>query len=197
MREKLPRRQEETLDHISAFVREHGYAPSIRDLCERMNLSSPATVHGHLRGLATRGLISMPSRQSRSILLSPDGRAGAEVEESVLLPLISHFRSGTAVLNNINWEAQIPVAALWLGECSGSEWLLRVSSDIATGAYHIGDYLLMRHTNQAPHDGEIVALPEQSDEAPLLSTRIVLEPFAASDERAVLGRVVGTFRPPL
>ena len=203
MRDKLPRRQEETLDHIISFVREHGYSPSIRDLCERMNLSSPATVHGHLRGLAARGLISMPSRQSRSMVLSPYETASSTAEQSVLVPLISHIESGTRVLDRRNWETQIPLPALWLGERDGHEWLLRVSSETTIGTYRIGDYLLLRVSEKTPHDGEIVALPQtrppdtENGTRDASSTRIVLEPFASRDERSVLGRVVGVFRPPL
>ncbi|HEX8235141.1 MAG TPA: hypothetical protein VF600_04230 [Abditibacteriaceae bacterium] len=205
MRDKLPRRQEETLDHIITFVREHGHSPSIRDLCQRMNLSSPATVHGHLRGLAARGLISMPSRQSRSMVLSPYENA-ATAGKSVLIPLVSHVASGTRVLDRRNWETQIPLPALWLSERDGHEWLLRVSSEITIGTYRIGDYLLLRGTEKTPHDGEIVALPQiglhiSEEDAPnSSSTRIVLEAFTAHtahDQRPVLGRVVGLFRPPL
>jgi repressor LexA len=199
MRDKLPRRQEETLDHIITFVREHGHSPSIRDLCERMNLSSPATVHGHLRGLAARGLISMPSRQSRSMVLSPYENAVAGAEQSVLIPLISHVASGTRVLDRRNWETQLPLPTLWLGDRDGNEWLLRVSSETTIGTYRIGDYLLLRAGEKTPHDGEIVALPQSREEEtpPVSRVRIMLEPFVASDERPVLGRVVGLFRPPL
>lgn len=202
MRDKLPRRQEETLDHIITFVREHGHSPSIRDLCERMNLSSPATVHGHLRGLAARGLISMPSRQSRSMVLSPYENA-VSAEQSVLVPLVSHVASSTRVLDRRNWETQIPLPALWLGERDGNEWLLRVSSETTIGTYRLGDYLLLRAGEKTPHDGEIVALPQtrpagtENGTRDTSSTRIVLEPFASRDERPVLGRVVGVFRPPL
>jgi repressor LexA len=199
VRDKLPRRQEETLNQIITFVREHGYSPSIRDLCERMNLSSPATVHGHLRGLAARGLISMPSRQSRSMVLSPYENASATAEQSVLVPLVSHVESGTRVLDRRNWQTQIPLPALWLGERDGHEWLLRVSSETTIGTYRIGDYLLLRAGDKTPHDSEIVALPEKSgeDASNTAIARIVLEPFVPGDERPVLGRVVGVFRPPL
>jgi repressor LexA len=201
MRDKLPRRQEETLDHIIAYVREHGHAPSIRDLCTRMNVSSPATVHGHLRALAERGLISMPTRQSRSIILSPY-ESGGHVEESVPVPLVSALKGGTRVLERANWDAQIPLPTLWLGRRDGNEWLLRVTSEIAAEPYHIGDYLLLRATTEAPHDGEIVALPQrredgEADGAPPASTRIVLQAFTRGENRPVLGRVAGLFRPPL
>jgi repressor LexA len=214
MRDKLPRRQEETLDHIITFVREHGHSPSIRDLCRRMNLSSPATVHGHLRGLAARGLISMPSRQSRSVVLSPYENAAATAEQSVFVPLVSHLYGSSRVLDRRNWETQMPLPSLWLGERDGNEWLLRVSSQTTIGTYHIGDYLLLRAGGKTPHDGEIVALPQsrarsqtandnshssgvEKGARDALSTRIVLESFAARDERPVLGRVIGVFRPPL
>jgi SOS-response transcriptional repressor LexA len=103
------------------------------------------------------------------------------------------------VLDRRNWETQIPLPTLWLGERDGNEWLLRVSSETTIGSYHIGDYLLLRPSEKTPHDGEIVALP-QSHEAVArhtFNTRIVLEPFAARDERLILGRVIGVFRPPL
>ena len=49
MIEKLTKKQEEVLTFIKRFVVSHGYPPSVREICKGMDLSSPATVHTHLK----------------------------------------------------------------------------------------------------------------------------------------------------
>ena len=42
--EKLTKKQEEVLTVIKKYIAEHGYSPSVREICELMDLSSTATV---------------------------------------------------------------------------------------------------------------------------------------------------------
>ena len=45
--EKLTKRQEDTLNFIKSFMVEHGYPPTVREICEALGVSSPATIHAH------------------------------------------------------------------------------------------------------------------------------------------------------
>ena len=46
--EKLTNQQEKLLDKIKQYIVKHGYAPTVRELCKEMDLSSTATVQVHL-----------------------------------------------------------------------------------------------------------------------------------------------------
>ena len=66
---KITNRQEQILTFIRVYHEEHGYTPTIREICSHLELSSPATVHSHLARLKQKGLITYQPYQSRTIKL--------------------------------------------------------------------------------------------------------------------------------
>lgn len=63
----LTKRQKEILDFVESFINKNGYSPSVREIGDYFNLSSPATVHAHLSNLKTKGLLKSFENTSRSI----------------------------------------------------------------------------------------------------------------------------------
>jgi repressor LexA len=59
----------EIYDVIVEHTELHGWAPSVREIGERVGLTSTSTVHHHLRRLERHGLIVRGPRQSRAISL--------------------------------------------------------------------------------------------------------------------------------
>ena len=56
---------------IVRYFDEHGYAPSVRELCEACCLSSPSSVYRHLKRLQKEGRIEMAGDgKARSITLT-------------------------------------------------------------------------------------------------------------------------------
>ena len=47
----------------------HGYPPSVREICKGMDLSSPATVHTHLKQLEMKGIIRKENSKFRTLEL--------------------------------------------------------------------------------------------------------------------------------
>lgn len=66
--------QLEILNFIAEHIDLFGWAPTVREICERTGLRSTSTVHHHLRRLEELGLIVRGSRQSRATSV---GRAAA------------------------------------------------------------------------------------------------------------------------
>ena len=52
---------------IDVYLSEHGYAPTIRELCELTGLASTQTVFHHLAELERRGLIERLPQSGRAI----------------------------------------------------------------------------------------------------------------------------------
>ena len=52
--DKLTKKQRAVLDCIESCIREKGYGPTVREICTSMNLSSPSTVHVHLKNSQTQ-----------------------------------------------------------------------------------------------------------------------------------------------
>ena len=68
MKEKrLTEKQKIVLDYVKKYTATHGYPPAIREICEGINLSSPATVFVHLKNLESLGYIKKTSNKFRTI----------------------------------------------------------------------------------------------------------------------------------
>ena len=65
--EKLTDKQEIVLDIIKGYIQEHGYSPTIRELCEIVGVNSPATMHYHLKRLKKKGYIDYIFNRNRTI----------------------------------------------------------------------------------------------------------------------------------
>lgn len=69
-KEKKEKRIQETLNYIESYTAQHGYAPSVRDICEALGVKSTSTVFSDLRELEEAGHISSDEKKSRAIRLT-------------------------------------------------------------------------------------------------------------------------------
>jgi repressor LexA len=63
----LSQRQQSILDYIQRFMKDSGYPPSIRDIQDKLKISSTSVVAYNLRKLEERGLIERDNKVSRGI----------------------------------------------------------------------------------------------------------------------------------
>ncbi len=56
-------------DFISQYLRQHGYAPSVREIKRAIGFKSTSTVHYHLRKLEKAGSLRREPYRARAILL--------------------------------------------------------------------------------------------------------------------------------
>jgi SOS-response transcriptional repressor LexA len=61
------KKQKELLDFITAFIAEHGYSPSYREIMASLNYTSVATVALHVGNLIKRGHLRKRDRSARSL----------------------------------------------------------------------------------------------------------------------------------
>ena len=71
MRE-LTARQQEVLDRIKAYIREHGTAPTRTELAADLGMADPSSVRSHLRRLVEEGHIEVRLDKYRGIRLLND-----------------------------------------------------------------------------------------------------------------------------
>lgn len=57
---------------IKKYIEENVEAPSIREICELAGLSSPATVHKHLKNLKEKGYIDIEPKKKKGIRIKED-----------------------------------------------------------------------------------------------------------------------------
>jgi repressor LexA len=72
----LTAKQVRIYDYLFGFTADHGYQPSLREMMEVFDHTSPNGIHCHYKGLRKKGWIEFGASDSRSIrfLYCPDGR---------------------------------------------------------------------------------------------------------------------------
>lgn len=63
-------KEQETLDAIKEFIRNKGYSPSVRDLCEMTNVKSTSTMQTRLGKLRQKGYIDIVRGANRTIVVN-------------------------------------------------------------------------------------------------------------------------------
>lgn len=67
MSERSTKRQKELLDFVDAFIREHGYGPSYREVMNGLGYKSVSTVAIHIEGLISKGYLRKRDNSARSL----------------------------------------------------------------------------------------------------------------------------------
>lgn len=159
--------QQRVYQFILAYIAEHGYAPSVRDICDAVGLKSPSTVHFHLKNLAELGYIEKGAFKGRAIV--PVDReavkkaAPQEETKSVALPLPELPAKQVPIVGNV--AAGSPILAqeciedyltFDTGGRVGEYFALRVRGESMLGVGILPGDLVVVHQQPTARNGEIV-----------------------------------------
>ena len=206
----LTTRQQEIWQFLAAYVDEHGYPPTVREIGDAVGLASPSTVHAHLANLERAGLLRRDPTKPRAIELVGRRREEAPSQPAVatpMLPLVGQIAAGGPLLAEEAIEDEIAVPEP-LGR--DADFLLRVKGESMIEAGILdGDIVVVRKQADARTGEIVVALvgdDESTDEATVKTFyrerdgRIRLQPENAALEPLypehveILGKVTGVFR---
>lgn len=173
----LSPRQQQILDAIRAHIDECGYAPSFREIGNRVGLSSTSSVKHQLEALASKGYLHLSKNKGRAIEIVPVESETEEPEQAIrstatILPFPSSEQS-EAMLNSVDVPlvgriaAGAPITAeqhvddvMRLPEQltgTGNLFMLEVHGDsMIDAAICDGDFVVIREQHDA-HNGDIVA----------------------------------------
>ncbi len=161
--DKITRRQEDILDYIKRYIVEHGYPPATREIGAALGLSSPATVHTHLKKLEDAGCIRKTNSKFRTIEVVGVNEFQKKDEEIVKVPLLGRVACGNpieAIENPDDWFT-LPVSlippkeTIFTLQCSGE-------SMINVGIYD-GDIVIVQKQKVARNGDIVVAMTEDGD----------------------------------
>ncbi|HTE22485.1 MAG TPA: hypothetical protein VK674_05600 [Candidatus Limnocylindria bacterium] len=92
------KKQRELLAYIEAFIAEHGYSPSYREIMNGLKYTSVATVALHVNNLIKRGHLRKRDRSARSLEVVATGEAAKVTSNTVkpaqekwLIEKVEHF----------------------------------------------------------------------------------------------------------
>jgi len=80
------KKQKELLTYIEAFVSEHGYSPSYREIMTGLNYNSVATVALHVNNLIKRGHLVKRDRSARSLAVTGDSESASKIVTNQVKP---------------------------------------------------------------------------------------------------------------
>lgn len=204
--DSLSKRQQQIYDFIESYIKQKGFGPTVREICEAVNLSSPSTVHVHLKTLEDKGYIVRDSLKSRSIALhhkeEAQAHGSAAYENSISLPVIGRVAAGEPILAEQNIENTLTLPIELVGD--SASFILSVHGDsmIEVGI-NDGDYVVVKEQQVANNGEIIVALIEdgatvkrfykEADHIRLQPENSSMEPIIVRD-CAIVGKVVAVMR---
>lgn len=95
--EKLTKKQEQALTCIKKFIAKNGYSPSVREVCEMMDLSSTATVFVHMKHLMEKGYLKQTENKFRTLEVLVPNEYLEDKEDVVSVPLLGKIACGNPI----------------------------------------------------------------------------------------------------
>lgn len=193
-------KQMEIYEFIKKKLYEKGYPPSVREICDAVNLRSTSTVHGHLLRLEKRGFIRRDPTKPRAIELLKEKIMNSEL---LNIPVIGKITAGLPILavENIEDTFSIPVNFL---RSNNDLFILNVSGESMIDAGILnGDLAIIEKCDTAPNGQIVVALIGndvtlkrifvEEGHVRLQPENSTMEPIIVPDCK-VIGKLVGIFR---
>ena len=87
----LTPKQKEILDFITAYTKEHGYAPSLEEIGTEFELKAVSTVHQHVEALKKKGFLLKGMNQPRGI------QTLRETPDTTEIPLLGLIAAGSPI----------------------------------------------------------------------------------------------------
>ena len=188
---------QEILDFINFTLKNDGYSPSVREICEAVNLKSTSTVQYHLNKLEKKGVINKSEGKSRSLHLNNS------ISEFRSVPIVGEIAAGLTLSAEENQIGELPYPE---SNFNDSLIALKINGDsMIEAGIHDGD-LVVIDKSKKPLDGDIGAFLVYDTEATvkyidtirnkqyLIPANKNYENIEISENISVVGKVVSLFR---
>lgn len=200
---ELTKRQEDVLKYIKKYVAKHGFPPATREIGEALGLTSPATVHTHIKKLVQKGYLRTTKSKFRTIEVVGNNEYNMP-DNLVRVPMLGKVTAGSPIeaIEKPDEFFDLPVSLVPKEE---KVFVLEVSGEsmINKGIYD-GDVVIVQEQKNA-RNGDIVVAMNDNDEVTLKTfykekDHIRLQP--ENDTMApiilpnctILGKAIGLYR---
>lgn len=202
--EKLTQRQSYVLQAIKKLLAKNGYPPTVREIGEEAHLSSPATIHFHLKKLEEKGYLKKGDYKNRTLELLVPNEYIQEKENVVDVPLLGKVTAGTPI-EAIEMPDEYFSLPANLITTKNDVFTLKVSGEsmINVGIYD-GDIVIVERRDTARNGETVVAMNENNEATVktfykedgyfrLQPENDTMEPIILK-ECTILGKVIGLYR---
>lgn len=206
MAKAASQKQIAVLSCIYKHVKDHGYPPTVREICGIVGLSSTSTVHSHLNNLIKEGYLQKDPSKPRALEITKQGLdlLGIEPEQKEI-PMIGVVTAGQPILAVEDTTDYFPLPPS-IKDASGLFMLKIHGTSMIKSGILDGDDVIVRKQSTAK-DGEIVIAMTSDNEATCKrfykepeNHRFRLQPENDAmapiylDNVTILGKVIGLYR---
>ena len=198
---RITDKQKEILEFIKACILKKGYPPTVREICEKVQLKSTSSVHSHLESLEKNGYIRRDPTKPRAIEIL-DESFNMLRREMVNVPVVGTVAAGQPILAEQNIDNYFPIPAELLPNSETFMLKVRGNSMIDVGIYD-GDRVIVEQTSVAENGEIVVALIDDSATVKrffkenghyrLQPENATMDPIIV-DKVQILGKVIGLLR---
>ena len=202
--EKLTDKQNVILQILKKLIAKNGYPPTVREIGEEAHLSSPATIHFHLKKLEEKGYIKKDDNKNRTLEILVPNEYLEQDDSVVEVPLVGKVTAGTPIEAIERPEEFFSLPANLITN-RNEVFTLTVSGEsmINVGIYD-GDILIVEKRNTARNGETVVAMNENNEATVktfykedgyfrLQPENDTMEPIILK-ECTILGKVIGLYR---
>ena len=198
---KITEKQSQILEYIKSEILNKGYPPSVRDICQAVNLKSTSSVHSHLETLEKNGYIRRDPTKPRTIEIIDD-IFNLVRREVVNVPMVGTVAAGQPILAIENIDNYFPIPSEYMP--NEETFMLKVKGESMINAGILdGDNILVKRQNTAKNGDMVVALVEDSATVKtfykenghirLQPENDYMDPIILPDVE-IIGKVFGVFR---
>ncbi len=200
----LTKKQEEVLTVIKKYIAEHGYSPSVREVCELMNLSSTATVFVHMRHLMNKGYLKQTDNKFRTLEVLVPNEYLQEKDDVVTVPLIGKVTCGNPI-EAIEYPDEFITLPTYMIPKKEEIFTLKTEGmSMKNVGIYDGDIVIVKRTTSAKNGDFVVALDEngyttlktfykENGHFRLQPENETMDPIIL-DKVDILGTVIGLYR---
>ena len=198
---RISAKQSEILEYIKSQILNKGYPPSVRDICEAVDLKSTSSVHAHLESLEKNGYIRRDPTKPRAIEIIDDN-FNLVRREVVNVPVLGQVAAGMPLLAVENVTNYFPIPAEYMPNEETFILIVKGESMVNMGIYD-GDQIIVKKQNTAKNGEVVVALVEDSATVKrfykenghyrLQPENDFMDPIIV-DQVEILGKVIGLLR---
>jgi repressor LexA len=203
----LYKRQRQILEFVQSFIKKYGYSPTLSEICKAMGLSSPATVHEHLKILEQKGVIKRNENEVRGLSIVEEFQNQAidsDASIGVELPLLGYIHAGKPLEPYDDPTATFKVSANLVPHNKIAFVLQVKGTSMIEDGILPGDYVVLVKEDQVKDGDVVVALLEsglatlkkffrENGKVKLVPANSTMEPIYATDVQ-VQGKMVALIR---
>ena len=151
----VSKKQEEILNYIDKTINNKGYSPTVREICDAVDLKSTSTVQYHLNKLINLGFLDKSDNISRSI-------TSRTIRTQHGIPILGEISAGQPLLAEENYIGELP----YFGNEINTELIaLKINGDSMIDAGLYNNDLVVIDKSITPLDGDIGAFLLHNTEA--------------------------------